>query len=241
MPTIFDFLNDLEFLRGEPAAHLLLLTGTLVLALRDWRFSLFALAGQYMLAGLLFADIVDPRLAITKMLVGLFACLILYVTARQCSWGALPADVSAEEAEWLLRRHGVRLGPVLFATSLPFRLVLAALVAVAAWAAAQQPGYFLPAVPGPFNLAVYGLAGLGLAAAGISGEPLKAGMGMLTFLTGFELLYSALEPSLVVAGLLAAGTLALAVAIAYLTLIQHSVAALVPDAEVGPGEVEPLD
>ncbi|MBC8248814.1 MAG: hypothetical protein H8E90_03965, partial [Anaerolineales bacterium] len=48
-------------------------------------------------------------------------------------------------------------------------------------------------------------------------ERLKAGMGLLTLVTGFELFYSALEHSLSVVGFLGIANFLIALAIAYLT------------------------
>jgi len=47
-------------------------------------------------------------------------------------------------------------------------------------------------------------------------ESLKAGMGLLTFMAGFELFYSPLERSLSVAGFLGIANLLIALAISYL-------------------------
>jgi len=64
----------------------------------DWRLALFTLIVQYLAASLLFVDLLDPRLAIIKLFVGMFVCLILYMTARQVDYGRLPNDLTAAEA-----------------------------------------------------------------------------------------------------------------------------------------------
>ena len=48
------------------------------------------------------------------------------------------------------------------------------------------------------------LAGLGLLQIGLNEMPMQVGFGLLTLLSGFDLFYVALEPSLAVAGLLSA-------------------------------------
>jgi hypothetical protein len=50
----------------------------------------------------------------------------------------------------------------------------------------------------------------------LTAEPLKAGLGLLTFMVGFELFYAALESSLSVVGFLGIANLFMALAIAYL-------------------------
>ena len=64
--------------------------------------------------------------------------------------------------------------------------------------------------------ACYWLALVGLLVMILTAEPLKAGLGLLTFMAGFELFYAALESSLSVVGLLGIVNLFMALAIAYL-------------------------
>jgi hypothetical protein len=97
IPTIFDWLDRLGFLRGSPAVYLVLLTAVIIVISWDWRLSLATLAGQYLVAGLLFVEILDPRLAMVKVLAGLFVCIILAITAGQVNWGRLPTDVTSAE------------------------------------------------------------------------------------------------------------------------------------------------
>jgi hypothetical protein len=220
-PTIFDWLAWAEPIRGFPAAYLVIAAAAVVVAVWDWRIALLALAAQYLLAGLLFVDVLDPRVAYVKILVGLFVCLMLYITARQVEWGKTPPDLTAEEAARLYpvrylqwRRFRLSLRSVL-------RLGLVALVTILVLEIGQRANMRLPVVPEPVNLAIYGLLALGLLGMGVSGEPLKAGMGLLIFMSGFELLYSSLEQSLAMLTLLAVANLIIALAIAYLTQAHH--------------------
>jgi uncharacterized MnhB-related membrane protein len=98
IPTIFDWIERFDYLRGEPAVLILLVTAAIVALFWDWRLALFALIVQYLVAALLFIDLLDPRLAIIKVLVGMFVCLMLYFTARQVNYGRIPAGLSADEA-----------------------------------------------------------------------------------------------------------------------------------------------
>ena len=229
LPTIFDLLERFSYLRGDPAAAVVLLAAIIILVVQDWRLSLLALAVQYLFAGLLFVDLLDPRLAIVKVLVGLFICLILYLTARQVNWGRLPVDVTADEVARLNQERRVRFGAYVLPTTMPFRLFLALMAALVVVTLAQRPGYQLPAVPeslGYLNLAVYALGGLGLLALALKAEPLQAGMGVFMFLSGFELFYSALEQSVAMLAALAAVNLIVALVIAYLAQARHALPAL---------------
>lgn len=60
----------------------------------------------------------------------------------------------------------------------------------------------------------------GLIQIGLFARPLRVGVGLLTFLSGFEIFYSALEPSLAVAALLAGVHLGLGLIMAYLSRSQ---------------------
>ena len=60
------------------------------------------------------------------------------------------------------------------------------------------------------------LIGMGLLRLSFDVNPLPAILGLLTALSGFEILYAAVEPSALVAGLLAGITLGLALTSAYL-------------------------
>lgn len=222
-PSIFDIVQQLDFMRGYPAAYGVMIAALIILAATDWRLSLFALMSQYLLAALLFIDLLDPRLAVIKLLAGLFICLILYITARQVNWGRLPEDVTPEEAEEVHGRPPGGFGDLLPAIW-PARLVLVAVIAGGVWFLGQQPAFALPLLPAHANLAVFALCGLGLLALVLAAEPLKAGIGLLTFMIGFELFYSGMEQSVAMFVFLVLANLILALAIAYLTQARHNYA-----------------
>lgn len=226
LPNIIQFLEFFDFLRGGPAAFLVMLTAALILILRDWRWSILFLAIQYLIAGLLFADVLPPHLAFVKVIVGMFICLILYITARQVNWGKLPEDVTREEAVQMHKERFVRLGTLVLPTDAPFRIFLALIICLTVWAVSQRVDYALPAVPADFHLAIFALVGLGLVTFSITSEPLMAGLGMLTFMTGAELFTSALDQSVAMIGLLAVANVCLALVIAYLTQTRHAYQAL---------------
>jgi hypothetical protein len=199
MPTLPEVLAKLSFLTTTPAIVGLVITASLIVVIRDWRFLLAALLGQYVLAGLLLTRLIQPRVAVTKVLIGALVCVILYLTARL---------VDSERGEGL-PRGGASLA------DLVFRLLATLFVGVAVYSLSRR--YPLPGVPSDIGSACYWLASLGLLVLMLTDEPLKAGMGLLTLITGFELFYSALERSLSVAGFLGIANFLIALAIAYLT------------------------
>ena len=123
-----------------------LLTAVLVIIIWDWRFALLALVVQYFFAGLLFVDLLDPRLAVVKLLAGWFACLILYVTARQVNWGGRPQDVTAEELSSVAPEKTFQVGPLHIPVSLPLRLLLVLIMLWLITSLFQRPDFALPAI-----------------------------------------------------------------------------------------------
>jgi hypothetical protein len=165
-----------------------------------------------------------------KVLVGLFNCLILTITAGQVNWGRLPVDVTAEEMSQLEPVRRVRLGPWQVPANVPWRLLLAAGMLLVVLVVAQRPSYSLLAVDESLNylnLAVYALVALGLLGLSLTTEPLPAGLGALMFLTGFELFYSVLDQSGAMLAALAVVNLVVTVTIAYLTQARYAFTAMV--------------
>ena len=68
-----------------------------------------------------------------------------------------------------------------------------------------------------FTIGAFSVMLLGLINAALAENPLKVGLGLLSFLAGFELFFTAVEPTLTIVGLLGLTNLILALAISYLT------------------------
>jgi hypothetical protein len=60
--------------------------------------------------------------------------------------------------------------------------------------------------------------GMGLLHLGISEEPFRVGMALLTTLAGFEIIYAAVEPSLAVLALMGAMHIGIAIIVSYLVV-----------------------
>ncbi len=217
-PTIFDWLETFAFLRGYPAAMIIAVTAVLVVLFLDWRLALLALIGQYLVASLLYFDLLEPHLAMIKLFTGMFVCLILYWTARQVDHGhgtnqLLGGFEQAGRQKFLFDR-GVAPGTLtLRAGAATAALVIVALLALAF-------SFRLPGIPEdlPYiNLAALLLLSLGIAGIIAGGSPLPVGMAVLTFLTGLELYFAALDQSTRLLALLAALDFFVALSTAYLT------------------------
>lgn len=219
IPTIFDLLDRLAFLRGTPSVVIALVAALAAVALWDMRLVLPALLIHYLAAGLLFVDILDPRLAFVYTLTGLFVTAIMLVTARQVNWGRPPAGLSAEEMAQLGLASGRKMGPIVITERRLLRLGLAALVLVATlWAgrAAALPLIVVPPELAYIGPAIAGLAGLGLTGLATTTEPLPGGTGLLILLTGFSLFYGFLDQSLVMTIALVMAQLVVALVAGYL-------------------------
>ena len=214
LPSLTDLLNAMAFLGELPAAWCTLATALLLIVLRDWRYLLLVLAVQYVLVGWLLTDALEPQVAVLKILVGLITCLVLYLTARQVDWGRWSgnnrSDVEGESG----RRRRISI-------SFTFRLLIGLLTSIAILNAVNSQSINLPELPFHTNLAAFALMTMGLLALGLTEEPLTAGMGLLTILSGFELFFHSVEQALTVIGFMIGIDFLVAIITAYLTVARH--------------------
>lgn len=219
IPTIFDLLDRLAFLRGSPAVVIVLVAAFVAVALWDMRLALPALLAHYLIAGLLYVDVLDPRLAVVYVLTGLFVTAILLVTAWQVNWGRPASGLSAEDIARLGLPRRRRLGRFLITDRWLLRLGLAGLVLAAALWAGQSAALPLGVVPDELAYiepAIIGLVGLGLVGLATTAEPLHAAVGLLLLLTGFSLFYGFLDQSLAMTVALVVAQMTVALVAGYL-------------------------
>jgi hypothetical protein len=177
------------------AAAVILITSVGLLIVRDWRLSILLLSGQYLCMFVLVLQHWPLGMASVKVVAGWMASAILGMTRS-----GIP-EVS-EEGFWPRGRL--------------FRLFAAGIV----WlmVAAVTPG--VSTMMADAGFAVTGgsllLMGMGLLHLGITDSILRLTIGLMTVLSGFEILYSAVEGSVLVAALLAIINLGLALAGSYL-------------------------
>lgn len=240
LPTIFDLLDRLAFLRGGPAVAVVLLAAALAVVVWDVglvrrqdtdapRFLSFAplafpaLLVVYLVGGLLLVDVFDPRLAVVTVMTGVFVALIVLVTGAQTRWGR-PPGLNDEEAARLGRRPTRTAGPLAFTDRALLRLALVVAVLLGALWLARTPGTLLAFVPedrGYLEAAIFGLAGLGLVGLATATEPLPSGVGLLLFLLAFALYYGLVDPSIIMVVALVVLQLVVALVAAYLAQARH--------------------
>jgi hypothetical protein len=164
-----------------------------VFVLERWRWNIIALAVQYAAVFWLMTQIWPVGLAAVKLVAGWMA------------GAALGASQPPEEVEESFRGR----------SGLIFRVFATALVWIVIFSITPDVKSWLP-LPDVQVWSSLGLVGMGLLQLGMTNSPLRIVLGLLTVLSGFEILYAAVESSVLVAGLLAMVTLGLALVGAYL-------------------------
>jgi hypothetical protein len=215
--------ETLTFIAGVPAILGLLLTAAAIFLTSDWRLSLTALLVQYVLVGLTLTRFVQAEVAIVKILVGVLAVSILYLSARRIQDVGDSQEATADGLQFLGLHLGWRTGPL----GLPLRILTLTMVALAAIRFFDDYRSLLPVlaadnstVPPDIAFVSMWLAAMGLIGLVLSGDPLRVAPAVLTILTAFDLVYAGLEPNLAIVGFVAALTLMAALAFAYLIAVQ---------------------
>jgi hypothetical protein len=218
MPTLLDLVRSVSFLAAMPAVAGLLITAGILVVARDWRLNVIALTVQYFFVVLLLTRQIQLEVAAVKGLIGWLICMVFYLTERRAGTLERPAEDKESVPAQNWRRW-------MMSARASFHLLAVILIAVAAYTAALRIPLPETEVPRDITLACYLLAGLGVLLIGISESPMQVGLGLLTFLSGFDLFYVALEPSLAVAGLLGGVSFLIALAAAYLRTVEAAAAA----------------
>ncbi len=161
----------------------------------NWRWSLIALAIQYLAVFWLISSVWNIGLAAVKLIVGLTAVALL---------GVLFPDTHHDIDEF-------RVG-----SPRAFQLVSAGLVISLAIVLSVSLGDWFPPVI-PLRLGGLILIAMGLIQVGITTQPIRIILGLLTILSGFEVIYAAMVNSVLVTGLLAMVTVGMAMVGAYLS------------------------
>lgn len=185
------------------AVMVILITTTGLLIVRDWRWSIVLLAVQYLGMFILTLQHWPVGMASVKLVAGWMSAAILGMTRS-----GFPSQLINERSIWP-RGRLFRL----FAAGIILLIVSTATPSVDTIMA--DAGY---AVTGGSLL----LVGMGLLHLGITSSTLRVVTGLLTVLSGFEILYSAVEGSILVAALLATINLGLALVGAYLLIAQNA-------------------
>jgi hypothetical protein len=185
------------------ALALLTITSAGIILSRNWRWTLALLAILYVGVFISVRFYWPPGMAAVKLITGWMATTILGMTQLGIASHPEPVEETLPQG-------------------FPFRLLMTALIGVAVTAAAPSLSGLIPGIGLVESAASLLLIGLGLLYLGITSQPLQATIGLLVALAGFEILYAAVEGSILVAGLLAVVNLGLALTGAYILLAGES-------------------
>lgn len=182
------------------AVGLILVTSTAMLINRDWRVGLGALAVQYIAAFWLVTRHLPFVMGSAKLITGWMVVAALGMTRL----GLSTMEDKNEETFWPRAQW--------------FRIILMCIVAVVAMESTPRietviPGIGLQVIAGSLLL-----IGAGVVHLGVTSDLLRVILGLLTLITGFEILYAAIESSILVAGLLAVTNLGLGLVGSYLLI-----------------------
>jgi hypothetical protein len=193
---------------------LLLITSFTLLSKPDWRWSLLALYLQYLGVFILVASAWPTAMAASRLVAGWIAGAVI-----------LMAIVSLPEGVRVLETGknpelppGNRKIPQDLLTGRLFRLLAAALVVLIVLSSFNTVIQWTPGLSPGQALGGLILIGMGLLQLGFTARTFHTILGLLTLLSGFQIIYSAVEKSALVAGLLAVVDLGLALVGAYLLI-----------------------
>ncbi len=193
---------------------LILATSGTLLIHRDWRVQLGMLALQYFAAFWLITRHLPFAMGSAKLVTGWMVVAALGMTRL-----GLATIAEEENRTFSPRGHW-------------FPIILMGIVVLVAAGATPRieaviPGLGLQVIAGSLLL-----IGAGLVHLGVTADILRVTLGLLTMLTGFEIIYAAVESSILVAGLLAITNLGLGLVGSYLLIADSSSETLVQDEQL---------
>jgi hypothetical protein len=161
------------------------ITAGLIVVNEDQRIRLMMLALQYICVTCLISLSMPIEIAVIKWIAGWLACSIMGITIKQNTWQTRISRTYGVPESWL------------------FRILAVLLISTGAVGLGRTP---LLDLPGTQLISIAGallLATLALLQLGLTEDPIGIGMGLLMFVSGFEIVYSTLESSLAVIALMA--------------------------------------
>ncbi len=179
------------------AVILVSLTATFILISKDWRYCISALAVQYVGVFMLVYTSWPVEMAVAKMVAGWMSGAILGIA------------MASAPASWRNPDPSVKVGPI-------FRVLAAAIVVLTIASLVLHSDTWLSMIKNSIRWGSFLLIGFGVLQLSLSSHPLRIILALLTALSGFEIIYAAIETSTLVTGLLAGVNLGLALVGAYL-------------------------
>jgi hypothetical protein len=185
------------------AVVVIVITSIGLLLVRDWRWSIILLAIQYLGMFVLTLQHWPLGMASVKVVAGWMSASILGMTRS-----GLSNEDSDEESRW--------------PRGWLFRLFAAAVILLIVAVVTPSVDTIMADAGFPVTNGSLLLIGMGLLQLGLTARVLPVTIGLMTVLAGFEILYSSVEGSVLVAALLAVINLGLALCGSYLMIASNT-------------------
>ena len=176
------------------------ITALILLVSRDWRVSITALGAQYVGIFILVSLAWPIEYAVIKLIAG-------WISAAVLGMGLVDQTKAWED----------ELGRWVSGTL--FRIFIAGFVGFVALALTPGVGRWVPRASDIQIMGGLLLIGLGVFHLGLTAQPIRIVLALLTVLSGFEIFYATMETSLLVNALLAVVTLGLALTGSYFNAV----------------------
>lgn len=186
------------------ATWMIALLGILLVVLDNPKLILAGLCGAYGLSAWLVTTSLPPSSGGAKFIAGLVACGIIYLGLSGSGWD-----------EELDHDHPIPTGK-------PFRIGASLLVLLAAIGLTNSVSTLIPELLSNVAQGAMMLLVTGILILGLFDSAFRVGIGLLVMLSGFDILYSSVEPSLAIVALLALVHIGIALVVSYLLLLSPS-------------------
>ncbi len=181
---------------------LLFLTGSALALLRPGPRSILILLAQYISVSWLSITSLPAAGVYAKLITGILVCVIFYLGVRQIE------DVPVQMDDQRL------------SANLSFRVIALLLISVASVSVARSNLFAQFEISIEANVGASFLIASSLLNLGLGTEQLRSGIGLLTLISGGELIYGFIEPSLALIALLAMVHLGIVLVISYIISIR---------------------
>ncbi len=213
MPSLDDLARAFAAVTTNQLLLGLLFSVAVVMLFGDWRFSLLALAAQYIFVAILLSTLIPLQIAAVRMIAGGLVATMFYITARRVK----PRRRRQLAPDEQYRDYRDEIGQGVFWMNMPFRIIALALVALSVIALSGQ--FVLLNAPTLFWVTGLWLALGGLVTIALTRDALKLGMGLLFFTSGFGIIYLSIDNSLLIYALLVISDLVIALAISHIASV----------------------
>jgi len=186
------------------AIILIIITTASLLLARDWRWLIIYLAAQYFAMLILTLEHWPLGMASVKVVAGWTSAAILGMTRS-----SLPREDRAERHSTLPRGR-------------LFRLLAAIIVFIVTASVASRVDVIMADAGYAVTFGSLLLIGMGMLHLGVTNQVFRVILGLMTTLAGFEILYAAVEGSIIVAALLVVINLGLALSGSYLMIAANA-------------------